>query len=531
MGLNRIQEKPKRLSNAEFFGVPDTLESPKRLTNAEFFGLVPVAPESTALPISQDTQLTPVIGAEPKPSGGTVESLLGIASNIPFISKVPGLRKKFEEARESAPGAFKFGEVGGMLATGAGSLAGAKALLKFTPKVISSIAKRAIPKIAKNKKAQVILARAGVDVAEGAIADGLFNAIQGELPNAKDLAIFAAVDAALPTVFKVAGKVTKKLRPTKESIPEAKKIIPGSQVTKQTPVKSGTESQRIVSKPVSTGDAIKVSQAPPKIPDIKEADDILSPEFTRAAKADMTRDREILNLDTLSSPETVTFEATLKSAKAKGFDKVEKTDALADEVLGRFKKNKLGLLTEEVKATPRAFNPEETAGMVLRAVELKNTHKALNKAASKLPDNAPDTAILAAMERIQEEFDRISEALRRSGTESGRNLVAHKLTLNQDFDLVSIRNRAQIAKKESKKGAVLTDKENAKFKELTDKLAKRDEELAEALRRNNKRSANVLLLKGAKKFEKMTPIEKRQAFDNAFEKAKKLIKEGCVISG
>jgi len=651
VGLNRTE-----LTDEEFFGLkprkvlPDTV-SVSEISDREFFGLAPVAPENTALPISQEEKVEVGLLDTPLPitlGGSTlgqisIRQALKVAEPILGVFEVPIelMRQKFRDA-SVIRNKIKSGKLP--------SIGDVSNVFFGNPKTLID----AIKKVPKTGAVFRELTKPDGISKEDRFSD--FSEVLEEIgvPEGPNISPFERFPVSLrgaagfglemlaPTIpvakgaKAVKGLVRKSAKEvTKEIIPKAKDIIPGAQATKQTPAPIAPEGQKVASKPiptsskvivpetvvddakvaildksgkvvtgrpeahhsqiherlfveertnirpgiddasditgweykgqfisikdlektkgdfqkafqnkfdklklqsksVSTSEFIKKAEtsAPPlKIPDIKEADDILSPEFTRAAKADMARDREILNLDTLSSPETVTFEATLKSAKAKGFDKVEKTDALADEVLGRFKKNKLGLLTEEVKATPRAFNPEETSGMVLRAVELKNTHKALNKAASKLPDNAPDTAILAAMERIQEEFDRISEALRRSGERKGQALVFQKLTLNQDFDLVSVRNRAQIAKKESAKGAALTNKETAKFKELTDKLAKRDEELAEALKRNNKRSANALLVSGVKKFEKMTPIQKRQAFDDAFEKAKKLIDEGCVIGG
>jgi len=613
-----------------------------------FQSLVPIAPESTALSgISQGTQLTPAVGAGIKPREvDPVAGILGVADTIPFIDEIPGVRERFEKARRIAPGAFKFGQISGTIALGAGALGGAKLALRFTPKVISSIAKRAIPLLTKNKKAQVILARAGVDVVEGAIADGLFNAIQGELPNAKDLAIFAAVDAALPIAFKVVGKVAKKLRPAKEIIPEAKKIIPGAQ--KQ--AKVAPEVQKTPPKPVSTGEAIKqgktsnadvtgnirqdrvtetIVSAATKTPDgkiftgtthgqstgksgfpfddnsldqgfltssgrfvsreeaakivgkkvqkldtadfgieilnqndlliqsqllkgssvekierglgfdekdilrIKKSIDSGTPikakfkgsfsaketkfrETTSARKFDMSKDREVIGLNELNSPERKTFQTSLDNAKAKGFD--EKALDLADDVLEK----------------PKAFNDEETAGVVLKSVEIKNTHEDLHRQLKKAVEGSDvEKTLLADIERAEEKFDKLSEALRVSGTEKGRALVSQKLTLNRDFDLVSVLNRGKVAKQTNVKGAKLDPKEKARFKELTEKLSARDKQVAELEKEVSQKTANAVLKrsKGTKKFAKMSRVERDAALESTVEKAKKLISEGCIISG
>jgi len=606
LGLNRIQEeKPPTDEDIKQFlqsGLTKQVTLPQEIIPQEFsdgnisafLRGVSVAPESTVLSgISQDRQLTPSVGAGIKPREvDPLAGFLGIADTIPFIDEIPGVRERFEKARRIAPGAFKFGQIGGTLATGVGALAGAKALIRFTPKVISSIAKRAIPLLTNNKKAQIILARAGIDVVEGAIADGLFNAIQGELPNAKDLAIFAAVDAALPTVFKVVGKVVKKLKPTKEIIPEAKKIIPGAQkkILNQKEVPSGTQTEKAkqqakavpevereveiiaeglfkgekgkivgfnkvsgtvqvetaksgiveipksglkllplkptkipvkapqvpskplptaevpgtTTKPVSTGEAIKL----PKETKFRET--------TSARKFDMSKDREVIGLNELNSPERKTFQTSLDNAKAKGFD--EKALDLADEVLEK----------------PKAFNDEETAGVVLKSVEIKNTHEDLHRQLKKAVEgSAVEKTLLADIERAEEKFDKLSEALRVSGTEKGRALVSQKLTLNRDYSLAPVLNRAKVAKQHSEKGAQLTAKERAKLKELTDKLSARDKRVAELEKEVNRRTANVVLRrsKGTKEFAKMSRVERDAALESTVAKAKKLIDEGCIISG
>ena len=140
MGLNRITKPPTNKEIRQFFQT-DTIsvQVPEEFSDENISGFfrglqVSTAPESTAISgISQDVQLTPVVGKKMREitATETLAPLLGVASGaLPFIDEIPGLREKFEEAREIAPSAFKAGEVGGMLALGGGSLAGAKLLLK-----------------------------------------------------------------------------------------------------------------------------------------------------------------------------------------------------------------------------------------------------------------------------------------------------------------------------------------------------------------------------------------------------------------
>ena len=96
---------------------------------------------------------------------------------------------------------------------------------------------------------------------------------------------------------------------------------------------------------------------------------------------------------------------------------------------------------DRILANPTALSDVETAGMVKHMQDLKNQHSALNAKLSATTDQAEVKAIGESLKRIEEQFDNATLAVKLSGTEKGRSLNAQKITINQDFDLLSITNR------------------------------------------------------------------------------------------
>jgi len=183
------------------------------------------------------------------------------------------------------------------------------------------------------------------------------------------------------------------------------------------------------------------------------------PSTTSARKAQMAQDRAELDLPELDPTERKTWRTTLDNAKERGLDK--RGDMLADEVLKK----------------RRALDDEETAGVVLRTQELKNQHNQLLKEIAESKDEVDILRKGAELKLIEDRFDLNSEALKESGGHKGRALAAQKLTINQDYDLISLVNRAKAAK-----GRDITpaereryEKQDAEIKRLTEELSKAEE--------------------------------------------------------
>lgn len=203
-----------------------------------------------------------------------------------------------------------------------------------------------------------------------------------------------------------------------------------------------------------------LDEAPPAKPPVEapkaqapEAD----PRLTSPAKVPMAKDRADMFMRELPEAERVGWSDDLGKAVEQG---------IPDRALS---------MAAEINARPRALSSTETAGFAVKATELKNKHKEVLGRIAASSDTI-DLRFQAAEARlIEQEFDVISEALRKSGTEKGRALASQKLTLDQDYSLIAVKSRAKAVKQAS-----LSPKEEAFFarktKQLED-LEKRIEEL------------------------------------------------------
>lgn len=176
------------------------------------------------------------------------------------------------------------------------------------------------------------------------------------------------------------------------------------------------------------------------------------PSTTSARKAQFAEDREALDLPELPPAERKSWQTSLDRAKP------ERATLLADEVLNR----------------PRALNDEETASIVVRAQQLKNEHSAKMREIEKAPESKiPNLRV--EVEALEREFDKLTTAARLSGTEKGRALAAQKLTINQDYDLVSLIQRAKAAK-----GRELTTEERTRYEKMAKEIQSLQAQLAQA---------------------------------------------------
>jgi hypothetical protein len=126
-------------------------------------------------------------------------------------------------------------------------------------------------------------------------------------------------------------------------------------------------------------------------------------------------------------------------------------------------------LAKEILNSPRPLSDKETGAMVSVMQVIKNNHKLLSDQLTGLTeatDNIKIKALNDQLSQLEKEFDELTLAVRISGTEKGRSLNAQKLTLNEDFDLISVLNRY---KRRSFDGMV-NDADKTKLTELTQKI-------------------------------------------------------------
>lgn len=182
------------------------------------------------------------------------------------------------------------------------------------------------------------------------------------------------------------------------------------------------------------------------------------PEATSARKAWTDIDREIMGNDPLQAPQRRGWQQDLDEARAKGLHEPDAAMRTATAIL----------------QNPRALSSTETAGLVHHLARLKLEHTRLHK---EVEHADPTDTIIAGEEilRIEQEHDLLTEALRKSGTEKGRALASQKLTLDQDFSLITVLNRAKAATGDG----ALQPETRARLEALTKELEDRTRQVAE----------------------------------------------------
>ncbi len=235
---------------------------------------------------------------------------------------------------------------------------------------------------------------------------------------------------------------------------------------------------------------------------IVRAPDADEPSLTSARKAYTSKDRADMGLDEIPSPERQSWRSAL--------------DKAADSDI------EPGILAQTIIEHPRALDQVETASMVRRMVALKNQHEAALERISKIQDDpAAINEQSRALREIEKQFDEISTAVRHSGTEKGRNLAIQKLTLNKNYDLVSV-----LAKAKAAKGKDLTPQERSKFEDMTKKIKDQEAEL-EATRKKLRDVDAREAINERRRAPRRTP-EVKANIAELTEKTRRLLRAGCL---
>jgi len=159
--------------------------------------------------------------------------------------------------------------------------------------------------------------------------------------------------------------------------------------------------------------------------------------------------------------------------------------------------------------------------VVVAAAKIKKQYSA---AIAKVEQAATPEDVLEASTaagRLQDEFDQLSRALRASGTEKGRALAAQKLTIDQDFSLISVLSRAKALKRSD-----LTEKQQTSLRDMVKKLEDATARATAAETKLNERIAMESLQKANKlRIKEDDSAEMKSLYDRAAE----LLTGGCHL--
>ncbi len=402
-------------------------------------------------------------------------------------------------------------------------------VLKFAKVGKGSI--KSIAKAAKDKAFKKIakaVGKFGKETVKTSVTEGIQEALQEttsvlapgitgrELPTAKEAAkrigqaalggavagpILGGAGAIGQAIAQPAAKPAKSTVVPVEKAPVEPTITPEKRLEakQELPVKIGKE--KVEPRPIEQTTTEKTPEIQTKVSETVETD---FTEATSAKQASLAEDRKSMGLDEINSKGRRTWETALKQAK---------TEKIA---------SKANRLAEEINATPRALSDVETAGVTIRMAELKNEHKEAMDAVAKLKDDADIKTKSAEIERIEVEFDALTKAVNTSGTEKGRALAAQKLTINKDFSLISVLNRAKVAA-----GKKLSAVKQQIFKGLTKRLNETNKRVETLELEVNELKAKGIVRKGVSRFKRLSIQQKNTELDTLVDRTNRLLKEGC----
>ncbi len=224
-----------------------------------------------------------------------------------------------------------------------------------------------------------------------------------------------------------------------------------------------------------------------------------------ARQADIEENRESLGLSGMASKEKKTQKESLQNAKDKKIP--EKAMKIASEVV----------------QAPRGLSDEETAGLVIKGLQMTNEYSALKEEISKETDEAIIITKLAETQRLEAGFEVLFRAIEVSGSEKGRALAAQKLTIDKDYNLLSVKIRAKVAK-----GEGLTKRQDKRFEELTGKIENVDKKINKLEKTVKKISSQRTVRTGSANVNKnMSIAQKDTQLADLIAKTKKLLEDGC----
>jgi len=256
----------------------------------------------------------------------------------------------------------------------------------------------------------------------------------------------------------------------------------------QPPTRPDTPPKVSPETPAEPPTAVKSAEPPPAEVATTSPKGATTASTSSARKAQFAEDRAALDLPELPVAERKSWQRSLAEAQP------EHANAFADEVLNK----------------PRALTDSETASIVVRAQQIKNRHADVMKEIGDSNDTQSIIGKRAEVDALESEFDKLTTAAKKSGTEKGRALAAQKLTINQDYDLVSVVQRAKAAK-----GRELTTDERAQFEEQTNRIKELETKLTEAESQAKTRAIQKDIDNVIKR-SKGVRAEKKQSLDDEF---------------
>lgn len=146
-------------------------------------------------------------------------------------------------------------------------------------------------------------------------------------------------------------------------------------------------------------------------------------ERTSLRNASIATDRAAMELPELTPDEHISWQESLDRARAKGLDKPDVADRIAERVLS---------------GEQKGLDHEQSAGLEIRIRDLQNQHNALLDQIWNEKDPQKINVLRADANVIKEQFHKLSDATKQAGSDVARALAFRRSAINENYDLVSL---------------------------------------------------------------------------------------------
>jgi hypothetical protein len=229
------------------------------------------------------------------------------------------------------------------------------------------------------------------------------------------------------------------------------------------------------------------------------------PSKTSLRQEDVDKHRKTLGLDGVPSEGRKTQLEALQQAKDGGF--VEEAEANADRALNGGEQ----------------LNRLEAAGALVRMTQIEQRYNEVRALLEKATEPTAIASLSEELTRLEGRFSALTMAIHRSGSEAGRRLQMQKLTIDENYDLLSVKTRAK-----SKRGKELTKKQTEKFEKLTKELEQAQLEIDRLTREVSEMMSNNFLKKGSTaRYKDMNKAQIESERASLTSQIQQLLDEGC----
>lgn len=168
------------------------------------------------------------------------------------------------------------------------------------------------------------------------------------------------------------------------------------------------------------------------------------------------------------------------------------------------------------------LHSEEEVGLTMHLAKLRNELESIKEDSARLKEQVGDDGLDAETDRVENEIERVANALDLGGTDIGRALQIRRMLLNEKLEIEYVKRRAK-----KKKGQDLTPEDNARFEKMVAEHARMTDEIAALRAQLDAAEAERSAKQSGKRRKAQPKTTREQRLANNMAKLKEMLEAGC----